>query len=97
MRAGGFAFARAKELRIGSCDEIKQKALNFARHYLDADPTLVELRRTGLLSDRLENLAENSASRVIDQEWFRMGCRPGKEMMVLPPGFGRMRRRRRSF
>lgn len=45
--------------------------------------------------DVLSDYAEGGAYSVIDREWKRMGCAPGKKLVVLPKGFGGVRRRRR--
>ena len=129
MRAGRFAIQQAKKLRIGNCDAIREKALEFTQTYLDAEPELHELRQTPVerrppiyqgrkvvrtaadgsrvrvadadaekrWQDILSDLSESGAYKVIEQEWLNMGCRPGRQMVMLPPSWGRLRRRSRKM
>lgn len=107
MRAGGMAWRQVYSRKdiAGDCDKIRKAALDYAETYMAAEPELIELhdthpnRRPPTLRDEkvwhdvLNDRAEAGAYKVIEQEWFRMKCAPGKKIVVLP--WDGMRRRRR--
>jgi len=107
-RIGGWAFRQAladPEVR-GDCDAIRAAALRYAEAYLATDPPLLQLRdlpqskrkdrmRTDEWLEAVDANARTGVQDVVASRWMKMGCREGKQMLMLPRGFGRMRRQRR--
>lgn len=59
--------------------------------------TTEALEKDTMWQDTLSDLSEMGAYKVIDLEWLRMGCKPGKQLILLPEGFGRLVRRHRRW
>jgi hypothetical protein len=93
-RAGWDTALKDRSAR-GNCDKLRDAAFRYAHDYTNTDPDLITLKHTMTHAQRSKLLGRltHRMTETINGKMREIGCRPGKEIVVLPPEFRGYRKR----